>query len=373
MRAEVMTQFLECRRQLLPDRSRPSSRRVVMHRRRIGDRCGIRPRSRSVTSRREAVERRRRELLLTRGGLRLSLSLGLRLRLSLSLSLRLRVRLGLNVGCVRVRRDLGCPLRRLLRLHVVALLLIELLRVRLRVVSLSRPSSVRCRRQTAVRSLRVSWGCRGRRRLLRIAVTRRRNKGCSERFSENEGVHPSLSGGPSLLGVEMKKTLHEIDERDSIPHFYVVVRQGKVRNCCDGDRASENGDEPLSISASFNPFRTIGYCLMISGNVVAEKYFLLGCSFALNSCEYRSSDLSRYRRRPYSSAYVSKKCDVCLPLSSMWSGGMPSISTMRVIWLNSLVPGKSGSPRNSSTQMQPSDHMSIMAEYGRLRMTSGER
>ena len=51
----------------------------------------------------------------------------------------------------------------------------------------------------------------------------------------------------------------------------------------------------------------------------------------------------------------------------------PSISTIRVIWLNSLVPGNSGSPRNSSTQIQPRLHMSIMLEYGRDRMTSGER
>lgn len=51
----------------------------------------------------------------------------------------------------------------------------------------------------------------------------------------------------------------------------------------------------------------------------------------------------------------------------------PSISTIRVIWLYSDVPGKRGRPRKSSTQMQPRDHMSIEAEYGSERMTSGLR
>lgn len=37
----------------------------------------------------------------------------------------------------------------------------------------------------------------------------------------------------------------------------------------------------------------------------------------------------------------------------------PSISMIRVNWLYSLVPGKRGNPRNSSTAMHPSDHISI--------------
>lgn len=51
----------------------------------------------------------------------------------------------------------------------------------------------------------------------------------------------------------------------------------------------------------------------------------------------------------------------------------PNISTIRVIWLYSLVPGKSGSPKNSSTAMHPKDHISIDDVYGIPRMTSGER
>lgn len=51
----------------------------------------------------------------------------------------------------------------------------------------------------------------------------------------------------------------------------------------------------------------------------------------------------------------------------------PNISTIRVIWLYSLVPGKSGRPKKSSTAMQPSDHMSIAAVYGIPRRTSGDR
>jgi hypothetical protein len=41
--------------------------------------------------------------------------------------------------------------------------------------------------------------------------------------------------------------------------------------------------------------------------------------------------------------------------------------------LYSDEPGKSGRPRNSSTTMQPNDHMSIAAEYGSPRRTSGDR
>lgn len=51
----------------------------------------------------------------------------------------------------------------------------------------------------------------------------------------------------------------------------------------------------------------------------------------------------------------------------------PSISTILVIWLYSLVPGNNGNPRNSSTAMQPKDHMSIAAVYGIPSKTSGER
>jgi len=51
----------------------------------------------------------------------------------------------------------------------------------------------------------------------------------------------------------------------------------------------------------------------------------------------------------------------------------PSISTILVIWLYSLVPGNRGSPRNNSTAMQPNDHMSMEALYGIPSNTSGDR
>jgi hypothetical protein len=51
----------------------------------------------------------------------------------------------------------------------------------------------------------------------------------------------------------------------------------------------------------------------------------------------------------------------------------PSMSVMRDTWLNSLVPGKMGRPKNSSTTIHPSDHMSIAAEYGSPSRTSGDR
>ena len=40
----------------------------------------------------------------------------------------------------------------------------------------------------------------------------------------------------------------------------------------------------------------------------------------------------------------------------------PSISMILDNWLYSLVPGKSGRPRKSSTAMHPRDHMSMAVE-----------
>jgi hypothetical protein len=50
----------------------------------------------------------------------------------------------------------------------------------------------------------------------------------------------------------------------------------------------------------------------------------------------------------------------------------PSISTMRVIWLYSLVPGNKGRPKNNSTAMHPKDHISIADVYGTPKSTSGD-
>jgi hypothetical protein len=58
------------------------------------------------------------------------------------------------------------------------------------------------------------------------------------------------------------------------------------------------------------------------------------------------------------SAYRSVKK---APVEEGSAQAYPSISTIRVIWLYSLVPGKRGRPRKSSTAMQPSDHISIAA------------
>jgi hypothetical protein len=51
----------------------------------------------------------------------------------------------------------------------------------------------------------------------------------------------------------------------------------------------------------------------------------------------------------------------------------PSISVILDTWLYSLVPGKSGKPRKSSTTIQPKDHISMEVEYGRPSKTSGDR
>lgn len=111
---------------------------------------------------------------------------------------------------------------------------------------------------------------------------------------------------------------------------------------------------------------------MISGRVSAWKYFLLGCSFVPCSREYCSILFMWYVRRPYSSVLLSKNSPACLPISIIQFGGLPSISTIRETWLYSDDPGNSGRPRNSSTTIQPSDHMSIADEYGSPSNTSGD-
>lgn len=120
-------------------------------------------------------------------------------------------------------------------------------------------------------------------------------------------------------------------------------------------------------------FRGSGYDLMMSGSELAWKYFLLGCSLVPCSREYCSMPLSWYVRRPNSSCRFSKKSLPCLPISIIQFEGFPSISTIRETWLYSEDPGKSGSPRKSSTTMHPRDHMSMADEYGRPRRTSGDR
>lgn len=132
-------------------------------------------------------------------------------------------------------------------------------------------------------------------------MARRGNEGSEERLAEDEGVEARLLRRPALLRVEMEESLDEVDEGDAVAHLcakrrsaYISVPSStKRRREGEGkERGKEQKNAPLSTSASFNPFLTIGYCLMISGNVVAEKYFLLGCSFALYSCAYRSRLLS---------------------------------------------------------------------------------
>src|SRR5947207_14647785 len=101
----------------------------------------------------------------------------------------------------------------------------------------------------------------------------------------------------------------------------------------------------------------------MSGRVVAWKYFLLGCSFVPCSREYCSILFKRYVRRPNSSWTFSKNSPDCLPISSIQVGGNPSISVIRETWLYSDEPGNSGRPRNNSTTMHPSDHISIAEVY----------
>ena len=75
--------------------------------------------------------------------------------------------------------------------------------------------------------------------------------------------------------------------------------------------------------------------------------------------------------------HVLRRHSVTADQRNEWGAGKgeayPSISTILVIWLYSLVPGNRGSPRNNSTAMQPNDHMSMEALYGIPSNTSGDR
>ena len=97
---------------------------------------------------------------------------------------------------------------------------------------------------------------------------------------------------------------------------------------------------PFSKSAGFVADLGCGAVLIISGNVLAVKYFFPGCSFVPCSREYCSRLLSRYRFRPYSSVYEVKKLPVCFPMSSMNCGGMLNmcVSTANnwMIWM--IIP-----------------------------------
>lgn len=126
------------------------------------------------------------------------------------------------------------------------------------------------------------------------------------------------------------------------------------------------GDQPLSCSIGFMLFLGIEYCRIISGKVVAWKYFLLGCSFVPCSLEYFSILLSWYVFLPNSSWTFSKNSPACFPISIIHTGGIPSISTILETWLYSELPGNSGSPKKSSTTIHPRDHMSIDDEYLKL-------
>ena len=73
------------------------------------------------------------------------------------------------------------------------------------------------------------------------------------------------------------------------------------------------------------------------------------------------------------SGSLSKYFFVLCAESSMARGGMPSTSTILLIWSTSFAPENSGSPVCISTKMQPSDHMSIAKSYGMPSSTSGDR
>mmetsp|Transcript_59994 Transcript_59994/g.167384 ORF Transcript_59994/g.167384 Transcript_59994/m.167384 type:complete len:247 (+) Transcript_59994:702-1442(+) len=63
---------------------------------------------------------------------------------------------------------------------------------------------------------------------------------------------------------------------------------------------------------------------------------------------------------------------VCFPAVNIPVGGIEMTSAIRQTWSYSDWPGKIGSPRKSSAQMQPRLHMSIAVVYGRPSSTSGD-
>lgn len=82
-------------------------------------------------------------------------------------------------------------------------------------------------------------------------------------------------------------------------------------------------DAPRSMSACLAVFFENAYVRMISGNVVALKYCLLGCSFVPCSFEYCSIGLNLNERPPlYGSGLALKNSGTCLPCSRRWLGGM---------------------------------------------------
>jgi hypothetical protein len=148
----------------------------------------------------------------------LSLVVRLLLSVGVGLSLSLRGLLLLNLLLLLL----------LLRLKSVPLLLREVLLVLLRVVRPSRLCRPGSGRKTAIRlrggsgSGGAGGGGRGRRAGLGGSgggVTRRRDEGSKEGLAEDEGVEASLLRGPALIGVEVEKSLDEVDEGDAVAHF----------------------------------------------------------------------------------------------------------------------------------------------------------
>jgi hypothetical protein len=281
----------------LRDRIRPSSRRRMVDGRRVRERRRLRRLTRWWTLLRGVVERASAVRLLLLLLLQLLLLVLLLLLLMMQLLLILLLLLlalnpprgvgrlsGGDVGeVIRIRRDLSCSLSCLLSLDGVPLLLREVLVVRLGVLVRASCAALGCRRESAVRSFRVGLGRGGDGGSGGGGATfevGRRDEGLKERVAEDEGVEAGLLRGPSSFGVEVEETLHKVDERDSILHLYGPTPHESVYQ-----RREEKLDAPFSTSASLSPFLTIGYCLMISGSVAAVKYFLLGCSWSLNSAE----------------------------------------------------------------------------------------
>lgn len=101
----------------------------------------------------------------------------------------------------------------------------------------------------------------------------------------NEWVQLRLLRRPPLQRADGQQATNEIDESYTVVHFcntpmsvFCQARASAVVAC----------DLPRSISLCFMFFRGIGYDLMISGRVLAWKYFLLGCSLVPRSLEYCS-------------------------------------------------------------------------------------
>lgn len=97
----------------------------------------------------------------------------------------------------------------------------------------------------------------------------------------NEWVQLRLLWRPPFEGVNAQQASNKIDKGNSVIHFYTCQLPEDITMFLIDNL-------PRSISLCFMFFLGMGYDFMISGSVLAWKYFLLGCSLVFRSRAYCS-------------------------------------------------------------------------------------